>query len=173
MRSGAAATIAALVLGALAGCGGGGGAPASAPPLPDELLGLLTGQVDCGPGAGVVLVRQHRGDFTGDGLADALLAVRCDTGAGAPPSAVFAIAARPAGPEVIDELLKPDLGEVVSGLDVTGPTAVVTAFGSSADAPRCCPDLGITHTYRWDGTAFDDGIRQATPLPEAQAKDPE
>ncbi len=170
MRSGVAVTIAALFLGTLAGCGAGGGGPAVAAELPPELLGLLAGQVDCGPSAGLVLVRQHRADFTGDGVADALAAVRCDTGAGAPPSAVFAIAARPAGPEVIDELLKPEVGEVVSGLEVTGPTAVVATFGFSPEAPRCCPDLEITHTYRWDGTAFSGGTREATPLPEAPAE---
>lgn len=163
------AVLGALALGILAGCGSGGGRPATAATLPDELIGLLTGQLDCGPGTALVLVRQNRGDFTGDGVADALAAVRCDTGAGAPPSAVFAIAARPQGPEVIDELLKPDLGEVVNGLEVTGSTAVVTTFGSSPDAPRCCPDLAITHTYRWDGVTFNDGTRVATPLPDAPA----
>ncbi|HVE24099.1 MAG TPA: hypothetical protein VNC22_01785, partial [Sporichthya sp.] len=95
MKSGAA--LAALALFALTGCGGGGG-PAVAAALPPELLPLVAGDVDCA-GAPLVQVRQHRYDFTGDGVEDALLAVRCDAGAGAPPSAVFAIAARPAGPE--------------------------------------------------------------------------
>jgi hypothetical protein len=168
-RSVGTATIASLLVCALAGCGGGGG-PASAPVLPPELLPLVTGEVDCA-GAPLVQVRQHRYDFTGDGVEDALLAVRCDAGAGAPPSAVFAIAARPKGPEVVDELLKPDNGEVVKDLEAVGPNAVVTTFGFGPTAPRCCPDLQISHTYRWDGTAFDEGTEQSTPLPEAPDDD--
>lgn len=158
------ASVAPLAFVLIAGCGGGG--PALAAPLPPELLDLLKGQMDCA-GAPLVQVRQHRYDFTGDGVEDALVAVRCDPGAGAPPSAVFAIAARPKGPEVVDELLKADAGEVVSDLEAAGPNAVVTTFGFSANAPRCCPDLQISHTYRWDGTGFDDGTAQSSPLPQA------
>ncbi len=57
----------------------------AAAPLPDDLLPLLKGQVDCG-GAKLLLVRQHLFDFTGDGVPDAIVAVRCDTeGMGSPP----------------------------------------------------------------------------------------
>ncbi len=157
-------TIAALLL-MLTGCGGGGGS-ATAAALPPELLELVTPQLDCGP-APLVQVRQHRYDFTGDGVEDALVAVRCDAGAGAPPSAVFAVAARPGGPEVVDELLTPDRGEVVKDLQAVGANAVVTTFGFGPEAPRCCPDLEITHTFRWDGAAFGEPTSRSTPLPEA------
>ena len=149
----------------LAGCGGGGG-PATAAALPPELLPVLTSQVDCA-GAPLVQVRQHRYDFTADGVEDALVAVRCDSGAGAPPSAVFAVAARPAGPEVLDELLSPDQGEVVKDLQAVGASAVVTTFGFGPDAPRCCPDLEVKHTFRWDGTTFTGPVSESAPLPEA------
>lgn len=149
----------------LAGCGGGGGATTAAA-LPPELLDLLTAQVDCA-GAPLVQVRQHRYDFTGDAVEDALVAVRCDPGAGAPPSAVFAVAARPGGPEVLDELLSPDQGEVVKDLDAVGPNAVVTTFGFGPEAPRCCPDLEVQHTYRWDGATFGVPTTASTPLPDA------
>jgi hypothetical protein len=162
---------AALVVGsvlALSGCGGSGGA-ATAEALPPELLDLLTSQVECA-GAPMVQVRQHRYDFTGDAVEDALVAVRCDSGAGAPPSAVFAVAAGAKGPEVLDELLDPDAGEIVKDLQAVGANAVVTTFGFGPDAPRCCPDLEITHTYRWDGAAFGDPASRSTPLPEAPAE---
>lgn len=149
----------------VAGCGGGGGA-ATAAALPPELLDLLTTQVDCA-GAPLVQVRQHRYDFTGDAVEDALVAVRCDAGAGAPPSAVFAVAARPGGPEVLDELLGPEQGEVVKDLDAVGPNAVVTTFGFGPEAPRCCPDLEVQHTFRWDGAAFGAPTTASTPLPDA------
>src|SRR5581483_5013635 len=96
----------------LAGCGSSVGAEVpGAAPLPDDLLPVLTGQVDCG-GQKLLLVRKHSFDFTGDGVRDALVAVRCDEGMGSPPSAVFAIAAGVAGPRVVGELLKPSAGEV-------------------------------------------------------------
>ncbi len=162
------ATLAALGLVALVGCGGEGG-PRVAAALPPELLEVLTTQVDCA-GAPLVQVRQHRYDFTTDGVEDALVAVRCDSGAGAPPSAVFAVAAGPDGPEVVDELLDADDGEVVKDLSAVGPNAVVTTFGFGPDAPRCCPDLEISHTYRWDGAAFGEPTTRSSPLPEAPAE---
>lgn len=154
------------LLGGLAACGAESDAAAGAQALPPELVDVLAGQVDCG-GSPLVQVRQHRYDFTGDAVEDALLAVRCDTGAGAPPSTVLAVAATPDGPEVVDELLASADGEVVNSLAATGPTAVVGTFAFSPEAPRCCPDLAVTHRYRWDGTAFDAGSREATPLPSA------
>jgi hypothetical protein len=119
----------------------------------------------------MVMVRQHRYDFSGDGAPDALVAVRCDVGAGAPPSAVFAVLNSATGPRVVDELLTPDAGEVVSDLTGIGPTAVITTFAFSPGAPRCCPDLQATHTYHWDGAEFDAGTRTATPLPSTAPGD--
>ncbi|MGQ0624222.1 MAG: hypothetical protein ACT4PP_06135 [Sporichthyaceae bacterium] len=149
----------------LTACGSGSAAPSGAPALPDELLGVA-GELDCA-GAPLVQVRRHSYDFTGDGVADALLAVRCDAGAGSPPSTVLAIAAHSSGPLVVAELLSADVGEVVSGLDNVGVNAVITAFGYSADAPRCCPDLQVTHSFRWLGETFDAGMRVQMPLPSA------
>lgn len=157
-----------LTLLVLTGCGSGGG-PATAAALPPELLDVLTAQVDCA-GAPLVQVRQHRYDFTGDAVEDALVAVRCDAGAGAPPSAVFAVAARPGGPEVLDELLSPEKGEVVKDLQAVGPNAVVTTFGFGPQAPRCCPDLEVQHTFRWDGATFGEPTTASTPLPDASGE---
>jgi hypothetical protein len=160
--------LAAVVLGA---CGSSSGADApAAAPLPDDLLPLLKGQVDCG-GQKLLLVRQHFFDFTGDGVPDAIVAVRCDEGMGSPPSAVFAIAAGTAGPRVAGELLKPTAGEVVSDLDGAGSQAIVTTFAFGPTAPRCCPDLQVVHRYEWNGTAFDAGTGVATPLPSAGPDD--
>jgi hypothetical protein len=138
--------------------------------LPDDLAGLLTGQVDCA-GKPLVMVRQHAFDFTGDGVPDALVAVRCDTGAGSPPSSVFAIAADVGRPRIVGQLLSTSAGEVVSDLSGQGAEAVVTTFAFGPRAPRCCPDLQAVHRYHWDGTAFDAGIRVATPLPTATPGD--
>src|SRR5262249_6391739 len=104
--------VAALAVGLLAACGARA-AGSTAQGLPDELLPLLTGQLDCA-GSPLALVRQHAWDFTGDGVPDALVAVRCDSGAGSPPSAVFAIAAGAGRPSIVGELLRPSDNEVVS-----------------------------------------------------------
>jgi len=156
--------VAAVFLAVLAGCGGG--SEPAARPLPDELLPLLVGQLDCG-GSPLVMVRRHNYDFTGDGVPDALVAVRCDTGAGSPPSAVFAIAAGRNDPLIVGELLHPEAGEVVSELSGAGREAVVTTFAFGPNAPRCCPDLQAVHRYYWTGTGFDAGTRNTTPLPTA------
>jgi hypothetical protein len=161
------AAISALALVVLAGCGGSG---RTTPQLPADLTAALSGQLDCGD-TGFVTVRQHRYDYTGDGIPDALVAVRCDVGAGSPPSAVFAVVAGPTGPRVTGELLSPRADEVVSDLSGSGSTAVVTAFAYSPDAARCCPDVQATHTYHWTGTTFDAGTRTATPLPSTRPGD--
>jgi hypothetical protein len=152
-----------LVLAGLSACGGGAGS-ASAAPLPAELLPLLVGQLDCA-GRPLVMVRQHTFDFTGDGVPDALAAVRCDNGAGNPPSAVFAIAATRSGPQIVGRLLPQSADEIVSDLSGQDADAVVTAFAFGPSAPRCCPDLQAVHRYHWDGTAFDAGARTTAPLP--------
>ncbi len=162
--------IAAGLLGLLSGCGG---AQASAPPeLPIDLLAAVTGQVDCG-GDTMVMVRQYRYDFSGDGVQDALVAVRCDTGAGSPPSSVFALQAGEQGPLVVGKLLDGDAGEVVTEVTGQGSEAIVKGFAFSPTAPRCCPDLDVMHRYQWVGTAFGPGVRTATPLPTAQPSDDE
>jgi hypothetical protein len=160
---------AALVLAALSGCGGGAGS-AGAAPLPPELLPLLVGQLDCG-GKPLVMVRQHTFDFTGDGVPDALAAVRCDVGAGNPPSAVFAVAATRSGPQIVGQLLRLNADEIVSELSGQGGDAVVTAFAFGPGAPRCCPDQQAVHRYHWAATAFDAGSRTTTPLPTAGPTD--
>lgn len=162
--------IAVPVLAVLSGCGG---AKADAPPeLPIDLVPAMTGQVDCG-GAPLVMVREYRYDFTGDGVADALAAVRCETGAGSPPSTVFALVAAAQGPQVAGTLLDAEAGEVVTEVGGQGPQAVIKGFAYSASAPRCCPDLEVVRRYRWTGAAFDAGVRSATPLPSAQPGDDE
>ena len=158
----------ACLLALLSGCGG---AQASPPPeLPVDLIPAVSGQVGCGAQP-VVMVRQYRYDFTGDGVVDALAAVRCDTGAGSPPSSVFAVVAGPQGAFVVGRLLAAEAGEVVTEVSGQGPEAVVSGFAFSPTAPRCCPDLQVEHRYRWTGAAFDAGTRVATPLPSAQPGD--
>ncbi|MGQ0466218.1 MAG: hypothetical protein ACT4QG_12945 [Sporichthyaceae bacterium] len=159
---------AACSLAVLSGCGGAQAGPP--PELPPDLLPALTGQVGCGTQP-IVMVRQYRYDFDADGVEDALAAVRCDTGAGSPPSTVFAIKATPAGAQIVGKLLDAAAGEVVTEVSGQGPEAVVSGFAFSPTAPRCCPDLEVVHRYRWTGQAFDAGVRTATPLPSADPSD--
>lgn len=117
------------------------------------------------------MVRQYRFDFDADGVPDALAAVRCDTGAGSPPSTVFAVKASPAGAVVVGKLLDAEAREVVTEVSGQGSEAVVSGFAFSPSAPRCCPDLEVTRRYRWTGQVFDAGTRVATPLPSAEPSD--
>ena len=140
----------------------------SATALPRDLSSAVTERMACGAIRGaavpVVTIREHRYDFTGDGVPDAIVATRCDTGAGNPPSAVFAIAAGLSGPEVVGELVGPAGGGVVSDLRPDGAALSVVSRAYSADAPRCCPDVEVTYAFQWDGERFAPGGTTRRPL---------
>ncbi len=133
----------------------------SAAALPHDLSPTVTERMACGDirqvAVPVVTIREHRYDFTGDGVPDAIVAVRCDTGAGNPPSAVFALAAGLLGPEVVGELVDPAGGGVVSELRPDGAGLSVVSRAYSEDAPRCCPDVEVTYAFQWDGERFAPG----------------
>jgi hypothetical protein len=170
------AAVLGLLLALLSGCGQVAARAVSAaaplPPavasvLPVDLLPRLAAPMACGRLSGgavpLVRLRERRHDFTGDGVPDAVVAVRCDTGAGNPPSAVFAVLATPNGPAVQARLVDARSGEVVRDLRLRGADLSVASLGYSANAPRCCPDLRITRAFHWDGQRF--APRATTRLP--------
>lgn len=156
-----------LLMVLLGACGHAPIASVSATVLPADIVPTVTGPMGCGKvrkvPVKVVKIREQRYDFNGDGLNDAIVAVRCDTGAGNPPSAVFAVATTPAGPAV-EKLVDPRAGGVVSDLRPAGAELAVVSHGYSADAPRCCPDLEVTYAFRWDGARFAVGPTTHRPI---------
>jgi hypothetical protein len=151
------AVVLGLLLMMAAGCGHVPIASVSATVLPADILPMVARPMGCGEvrhvAVPVVKIKEKRYDFNGDGVRDTVVAVRCDTGAGNPPSAVFAVAATPAGP-LVERLLDPREGGVVTQLRPAGADLSIVSMSYSADAPRCCPDLEVTYAFRWDGEHF-------------------
>jgi hypothetical protein len=157
------ALLLALLALALAACGQARGAVPVAAALPLDMATVLADQMPCG-GAGVAIIRTERVDFTGDGVPDAVVAARCDVGAGNPPSAVFAVAAGPGGAAEPQRLLDPARGNVLKDIRAKGTDVDVVTFGYSRGVPRCCPDLEITARFRWDGARVVPGAVTRAPL---------
>lgn len=152
--------VLALLLGACARTA----APAPvAASLPLDLAPAVAGEMACGS-LGVKILRQELADFTGDGVPDAVLAARCDAGAGNPPSAVFALAAVPGGQGVPVRLLDPSRGDVLKDVRAHGPEVAVITFSYSPGVPRCCPDLEVTSQFHWDGSSVVPGAVTRAPL---------
>lgn len=152
--------VLALLLGA---CGQARDAVSVAAALPLDLSPALAGAMSCGT-LPVAVIRKELADFTGDGVLDAVIAARCDAGAGNPPSAVFALAATPDGTGVPERLLDPARGDVLKDIRTAGQEVTVVTFSYSPGVPRCCPDLEVTSTFHWDGGRVVPGPVTRAPL---------
>ena len=88
-----------------------------------------------------------------------LVQVRCDAGAGSPPSEVLGYdppASRGGTPRLVGELLKVSDDVLVTSVDVHGATVVVAGTTyASATVPRCCPDRTFRATWTWTGASFE------------------
>jgi hypothetical protein len=134
--------------------------------LPADLVKTVTLPIDCG-GIGVVKVIDERFDFDGDGTTDSILGVRCDAGAGSPPTGVYAVRATAAGPKVVGTLVSPEEGLVVRAVTAAPDGVRIEASGYSEDAPRCCPDLDVSYRFQWNGTTFEQLERNERPASPA------
>ncbi|WP_405579453.1 hypothetical protein [Streptomyces sp. NBC_01190] len=120
-------------------------APA-APPNP----AAVTYPLDCPPGAKVDVVSKVSGDLDGDGRPETVVVVRCDSGAGTPPSGVFVLSAAGAAPRIAETLVRPKDDRQISDFRLDGRTVRATVLGfSSAATPRCCPDMRRGYAWEW------------------------
>lgn len=89
---------------------------------------------------------------------EAVVVVRCDAGAGSPPSAVLvydqdSVTSRPPSPAAT--LLTTGEDVLLAGVSVDSGRIRGEAFAYSAkDVPRCCPDRHLELTWRWTGRDF-------------------
>ncbi|MEV5439214.1 hypothetical protein AB0K80_24860 [Streptomyces sp. NPDC052682] len=123
-----------------------------APPDPAHVAFPL----QCGPVKAVVTKRVS-GDLDADGRPETVAAVHCDAPMGTPPDGVYVLtrAADSAAPRVVATLLDPEDGTTVSDLTVRDGAVTATLLGySSADVPRCCPDVTTGAKWRWHNGAF-------------------
>ncbi|MCC9307532.1 hypothetical protein LN042_10525 [Kitasatospora sp. RB6PN24] len=133
----------------------GGGAPKALPAgaAPDAAKAALP--LDCGPLPATVTL-SFAADL-GDGTPATVAAAHCAAGAGAAPDGVFVITAGPGGtPRVHDVLVDWHQDYTVTGLALRADgTITAQARGySTADVPRCCPDLTVQLDWTRHGDAF-------------------
>jgi hypothetical protein len=179
---------AALVVAALAGLGawltasrsGGSGAgraasppgtgltgPSAAPPAGTPLptapefarvdWSRVTYPLACG-GIPTTVVAVSGGDVGADGVPDAAVAVRCDAGAGSPPTELYVYAPPGAGdssPRRLATLVEQtdDVLLTTVAVDASGVRATGYAY-SSARVPRCCPDERVDVRWARDDVRF-------------------
>ncbi|MGH3327061.1 MAG: hypothetical protein ACRDPT_04555 [Streptomycetales bacterium] len=145
------------------GSAAGGSAPqATASPTPyyGRLTDVAWPRVDypmaC-PGVGFEVLDVEYGDLTADGESEALVHVRCASGAGSPPSALYVYGRPERGvPQLVAALLGASSGVLVDriGIEADGISASGVSY-SSSDVPRCCPDETFDARWRWTGEGFD------------------
>lgn len=104
-------------------------------------------------------------DVTGDGVDDALVARTCESTTSHWPSTVEVFdgttGAKPKRlATLLEEVGSTDMPWVVS-VKGSGSTVTVKAYGLSAEAPKACPDLTLTYTYKYSNGDFTRTARKA------------
>lgn len=83
---------------------------------------------------------------------ETVVAARCDSGAGSPPSGVFVVDGEGSAAKVVATLVRPSAQVQVTSLAATSDGIRATGLGySSAEVPRCCPDRRLALVWRVDG----------------------
>ncbi|EFL31012.1 secreted protein [Streptomyces viridochromogenes DSM 40736] len=123
-----------------------------APPDP----AAATFPIECGPVQAVVK-KKASGDLDGDGSPETVAVVHCDSPMGTPPDGVYVLTrdGDTGKPRVVATLLDPRKRTNVSDFAVRDGAVRATLLGySSADVPRCCPDVKSDVKWRWQDGAF-------------------
>ncbi|MEU6721622.1 hypothetical protein ABZ897_60170 [Nonomuraea sp. NPDC046802] len=111
-----------------------------------------------GPHAAWYVVRARVaavGDLTRDGRHETVVVSSCPSPTSSNPLIAFVYdgASKPSAPRLLGKLGK---NRYFKSLKVATRGGRVHLHGKalSDQAPRCCPDLIVSQTYRWDGTQF-------------------
>jgi hypothetical protein len=97
--------------------------------------------------------RVDHADLTGDGQRDAIVTASCPTTTSTNAVHVFVFDGDSTGKPLLDA----GKGEYLRTADVTvsGRKIKIDAEALSKQASLCCPDLRITQSWRWSGSAFE------------------
>lgn len=147
--------------------GRGAPTPSAAPTPVDEVdWRAVRHPLDCGP-LPLRVLDVATADLTGDGRAEAVVVLRCDAGAGSPPSTIFVYDERSTASQPVRALATLLAGEedvLVNAVSTEGGRVRAEAWGYSRPTlPRCCPDRHSEITWRWDGHGFS---RTSARLPD-------
>ncbi|WP_157246847.1 hypothetical protein [Nonomuraea typhae] len=95
------------------------------------------------------------GDLTRDGKRETVVVSSCPSPTASNPMIAFVYdgSAKPSAPRLLGKLGK---NRYFTSLKVAirGGAVHLQGRALSDKAPRCCPDLIVSQTYRWDGTRF-------------------
>jgi hypothetical protein len=91
-------------------------------------------------------------DLTGDGRNEAIVKGSCPTTTATNELHVFVYGASNPDKVLLDVGRDHYLRK--ASVDVHGRTIEVEATALSDDAPRCCPDITITQSWKWTGSGF-------------------
>ncbi|MFC4014226.1 hypothetical protein ACFOY2_43865 [Nonomuraea purpurea] len=111
-----------------------------------------------GPHAAWYVVRARVaavGDLTRDGRRETVVVSSCPSSTSSNPLIAFVYdgASKPSAPRLLGKLGKNRYFKSLK-VAVRGGRVHLNGKALSDQAPRCCPDLIVSETYRWDGTQF-------------------
>ncbi|MGH8870173.1 MAG: hypothetical protein ACRDYU_19560 [Actinomycetes bacterium] len=147
------------------GMGAVGPAPTeSAPPVRDVDWRRAAHPLECGE-LPLRVLDVDIADLVGGDGPEAVVVLRCDAGAGSPPSTVFVYdrrSSRTTPPTPIATLLAGGEDLLLNEVDAEDGVVRGEAFGySGPGVPRCCPDRHDEVSWQWTGTEFR---RETRPL---------
>ncbi|MEU8142711.1 hypothetical protein [Nonomuraea sp. NPDC048901] len=95
------------------------------------------------------------GDLTRDGKRETVVVSSCPSSTSSNPLIAFVYdgASKPSAPRLLGKLGKNRYFRTLK-VAIRGGSAHLHGKAISDRAPRCCPDLIVSQTYRWDGTRF-------------------
>ncbi|MEV4898461.1 hypothetical protein AB0K48_54925 [Nonomuraea sp. NPDC055795] len=103
------------------------------------------------------------GDLTRDGRRETVVVSSCPSPTSSNPLIAFVYdgVSKPSAPRLLGHLGK---NRYFKSMKVSTRGGLVHLRGKviSDRAPRCCPDLVVSQTYRWDGTKFRRTAEKAT-----------
>ncbi|MEU7744558.1 hypothetical protein [Nonomuraea sp. NPDC049158] len=103
------------------------------------------------------------GDLTRDGRRETVVVSSCPTSTSSNPLIAFVYdgASKPSAPHLLGKLGKNRYFKSLK-VAIRGGRVHLQGKALSDQAPRCCPDLIVSQTYRWDGTQFRKTADKAT-----------
>jgi len=98
----------------------------------------------------------YYGDLTGDAMPEAIIPYQC-SGADTGGKHVLIYSGTATHPVLLADLPEVHAGNTIDNvmkISIGQGELQLAGIGYSAGTPRCCPDLSIQNSYRWNGRKF-------------------
>jgi hypothetical protein len=100
--------------------------------------------------------KPYYGDLTGDAKVEAIIPYQCSA-VDTTGKHVFIYSGTAAHPVLLADLPEAGAGNTIDNvikISIGQGELQLAGIGYSAGTPRCCPDLSIQNSYRWNGSKF-------------------